>query len=123
MVAYSLKSIVLMMKPSVGLTVVTSSFMIFLTIVVLPALSRPLEYPVGTIPHAGSISMSYSNSILISLSFKRAFRSIDNIIGGDVLGNAMSGGGGKLRSQALARHQLIMWFHRCSTCTGSSRVT
>jgi hypothetical protein len=32
----------LMINPSVGLTVVTSSFMILLTIVVLPALSKPL---------------------------------------------------------------------------------
>ena len=40
--AYPSYSMVLMMKPSVGLTLFTSSFMIFLTIVVLPALSRPL---------------------------------------------------------------------------------
>lgn len=33
---------VLMIKPSVGLTVVTSSFIMRLTMVVLPALSRPL---------------------------------------------------------------------------------
>ena len=33
---------VLMIKPSVGLTLFTSSFMIFLTIVVFPALSNPL---------------------------------------------------------------------------------
>lgn len=31
------------MKPSVGLTLLTSSFMIFLTMVVLPALSSPLR--------------------------------------------------------------------------------
>lgn len=31
------------MKPKVGLTLFTSSFMILFTIVVLPALSRPLE--------------------------------------------------------------------------------
>lgn len=36
------KSIVLIMNPSVGLTVFTSSSMTRLTIVVLPALSRPL---------------------------------------------------------------------------------
>lgn len=30
------------MKPNVGLTVLTSSFMILLTMVVFPALSRPL---------------------------------------------------------------------------------
>jgi len=43
METHSIKSIVLMMKPRVGLTVVISSFMIRLTIVVLPALSRPLR--------------------------------------------------------------------------------
>jgi hypothetical protein len=32
-----------MMNPSVGLTVLTSSFMTFLTIVVFPALSSPLR--------------------------------------------------------------------------------
>lgn len=35
---------VLMMNPKVGLTVLTSSFMIFFTIVVLPALSSPLRF-------------------------------------------------------------------------------
>jgi hypothetical protein len=34
---------VLIIKPSVGLTLFTSSFMIFFTIVVFPALSRPLQ--------------------------------------------------------------------------------
>jgi hypothetical protein len=34
---------VLMIKPSVGLTLFTSSSMIFLTIVVFPALSSPLQ--------------------------------------------------------------------------------
>jgi hypothetical protein len=43
--AHPIKSIVLIIKPSVGLTVVTSSFMIRLTMVVLPALSRPLVPP------------------------------------------------------------------------------
>lgn len=33
---------VLMMKPKVGLTLLTSSFMILFTIVVLPLLSKPL---------------------------------------------------------------------------------
>lgn len=42
---HPIKSIVLIIKPSVGLTVVTSSFMIRLTMVVLPALSRPLVPP------------------------------------------------------------------------------
>lgn len=40
---YPIKSIVLMINPRVGLTVVTSSFIIRLTMVVLPALSRPLQ--------------------------------------------------------------------------------
>ena len=40
---HPLKSIVLMINPRVGLTVLTSSFIILLTIVVLPALSRPLH--------------------------------------------------------------------------------
>jgi hypothetical protein len=42
---YPSKSIVLMMKPRVGLTVFTSSFMTLLTMVVLPALSSPLSEP------------------------------------------------------------------------------
>lgn len=43
-VTYPSYSIVLMMNPSVGLTLFTSSFMIFFTIVVFPALSRPLVW-------------------------------------------------------------------------------
>ena len=39
---YPSYSIVLMMNPSVGLTLLTSSFMMRLTMVVFPALSRPL---------------------------------------------------------------------------------
>jgi hypothetical protein len=39
---YPSYSIVLMMKPNVGLTVLTSSPIIFFTMVVLPALSSPL---------------------------------------------------------------------------------
>lgn len=57
----------------------TSSFMILFTIVVLPALSSPLpRYQKGNsaIPPA---SITHSIRILISLSFKRAFLSIDNI--------------------------------------------
>ena len=51
--------------------------MIFLTIVVLPALSSPL-------PHLSHCSLaahnaSYSIRIRISLSFNLAFRNIDNI--------------------------------------------
>jgi hypothetical protein len=41
---YPSKSIVLIINPRVGLTVVTSSPMIRLTMVVLPALSRPLVF-------------------------------------------------------------------------------
>lgn len=40
---HSINSIVLMIKPRVGLTEVTSSFIIRFTIVVFPALSNPLE--------------------------------------------------------------------------------
>jgi hypothetical protein len=39
---YPSYSIVLMIKPRVGLTLFTSSFMIFFTMVVFPALSNPL---------------------------------------------------------------------------------
>ena len=68
------------MNPSVGLTVLTSSFMILFTIVVLPALSRPLiDLSVICSCHLKS---TYSISILISLSFSRAFRKIDNIFPG-----------------------------------------
>ena len=41
-ITYPSYSMVLMMKPSVGLTLFTSSPMIFFTIVVFPALSKPL---------------------------------------------------------------------------------
>lgn len=71
-------SIVLMMNPSVGLTVFTSSFIIFFTIVVLPALSRPLSN-VST-SATGDCYITYSIRILISLSFRRALRRIDNIL-------------------------------------------
>lgn len=67
------------MNPRVGLTVVTSSFMMRLTIVVLPALSRPLQC--RQFVYLGVIELQdmYSISILISLSFSRAFRNIDSI--------------------------------------------
>lgn len=59
---YPSYSIVLMMKPSVGLTLFTSSFMILFTMVVFPALSSPLgnqsfgaqtfhKYPQHQYPH------------------------------------------------------------------------
>ncbi len=76
--AYPSYSIVLMMKPSVGLTVLTSSPIIFLTIVVFPALSRPLDRQQGAGPSSGT-DTAHSISIRSSLSFSRAFRSIDNI--------------------------------------------
>jgi len=65
------------MKPSVGLTVLTSSFMILLTIVVFPALSRPL-FPSAR--PARCPTSTYSMSILISLSLSRAFLKIDSIV-------------------------------------------
>lgn len=72
---------VLMMNPSVGLTVVTSSFMICLTIVVLPALSRPLMSPRQQVHlYPESIGRVYSIRTRISLSLRRAFRNMDNIM-------------------------------------------
>lgn len=68
---------VLMMKPKVGLTLFTSSSIIFLTIVVFPALSNPLP-GCQKKPHQW-VSATHSIRILISLSFRRAFRSIDSI--------------------------------------------
>ena len=67
----------LMINPSVGLTVVTSSFMIRLTIVVLPALSKPL----ASVSRSVAIweERAHSISILISLSFSLAFRKIESI--------------------------------------------
>lgn len=66
-IAHPSYSIVLMMKPSVGLTVLTSSPMILFTIVVLPALSSPRR------------------RIRISLSFSRALRRIESIVSVDEL--------------------------------------
>ena len=67
-----------MIKPSVGLTVLTSSFIIFFTIVVLPALSRPLSRISSCLLESPKIT--HSIRILISLSFRRAFLRIDNIL-------------------------------------------
>ena len=60
---------VLMMKPKVGLTLFTSSFMIFLTIVVFPALSSPLcmvsigpEGPLGHSQHQDSHLLVFQTS-------------------------------------------------------------
>jgi hypothetical protein len=67
-----------MINPNVGLTVLTSSFMILLTIVVLPALSRPLQDHQQ--PECqGRLERPDSISTRISLSFRRAFLSIDSI--------------------------------------------
>lgn len=72
-----------MMKPRVGLTVLTSSPIIFLTMVVLPALSRPLAQVSVSRPIEKStkegVQCSHSSSILSSLSFSLAFLSMDSI--------------------------------------------
>lgn len=76
------KSMVLMMNPNVGLTVLMSSFMTRLTIVVLPALSRPLDTRDQQTPTRSSMIslLSHSIRIRISLSFSRAFRRMDNMM-------------------------------------------
>jgi hypothetical protein len=71
------------MKPRVGLTLFTSSFMILLTMVVFPALSRPLLQ--SAFETANKVEGTYSISIRISLSFSRAFRSIDSISSAQLL--------------------------------------
>lgn len=67
------------MKPRVGLTVFTSSFIILFTIVVFPALSRPLPMFVSKLLRLRS-KFTHSIKILISLSFSLAFRRIDSIL-------------------------------------------
>jgi len=67
-----------MMKPSVGLTLLTSSSMILLTIVVLPALSSPLLKVSSDIVGPGR--PTYSIRMRISLSLSRAFRRTDNML-------------------------------------------
>lgn len=81
------KSMVLMMKPRVGLTVEISSFMIFLTMVVLPALSIPLRKQVSVrgfirtdTNNCKVLTATHSMRTLSSLSFRRAFRRIDSIL-------------------------------------------
>lgn len=67
------------MNPSVGLTVSTSSSINFLTIVVLPALSRPLKWhqqDLAEYPRQSTDSIK----ILISLSLNRALRRIESIV-------------------------------------------
>ena len=68
---------VLMMNPSVGLTVFTSSPIIFLTIVVLPALSRPLLKCQPKSRTQGKFA--HSIRMRISLSLRRALRKMDSI--------------------------------------------
>ena len=72
---------VLMMKPRVGLTVLTSSPIILLTIVVLPALSRPLHYRLATRPLLTRENDMNAHSIKMrsSLSLSLAFRRMDSI--------------------------------------------
>lgn len=77
---YPWKSTVLMLKPSVGLTVLTSSFMTRFTIVVFPALSRPLYKAISEMIASCQRLKAHSIKIRISLSFSRAFRRIDNIV-------------------------------------------
>ena len=88
-----------MINPRVGLTVFTSSPMILLTIVVLPALSRPLMILLVQLsflslslvfPYfhnnlirssdGASSSDTYSIKILSSLSFSLALRNMDSIL-------------------------------------------
>ena len=68
-----------MIKPNVGLTELTSSFMILLTIVVLPALSSPLS-KFSRVGQYLTSHKSYSIRILISLSFKRAFLRTESMV-------------------------------------------
>lgn len=69
-----------MMKPSVGLTLLTSSFMIFLTMVVFPALSSPLAHMSLVEGSEVGGHGTYSIRTLISLSLSRAFLRIDSIL-------------------------------------------
>ena len=69
-----------MIKPSVGDTVLMSSPMMFLTIDVLPLLSSPLELLLAGAAACISRISTYSIKILISLSFSRALRKIDNMM-------------------------------------------
>lgn len=78
--AYPSKSIVFIINPSVGLTVLTSSFIIFFTMVVLPALSSPLRGNHISTPYVRIDVCTYSIKILISLSFNRAFLNIESIL-------------------------------------------
>lgn len=68
-----------MMKPNVGLTVFTSSPMTFFTMVVLPALSRPLRR-FSFIHGLSVVDDTHNMRMRISLSFRRAFRKMDNML-------------------------------------------
>lgn len=72
-----------MMKPSVGLTVLTSSPMTRFTIVVLPALSRPLGGGTLSSARAGRAFARWGKTHSIrmrnSLSLSLAFLKIDNM--------------------------------------------
>ena len=72
-----------MIKPKVGDTLLTSSFMIRLTIVVLPALSRPLGPQLEGTDLV--VAESYSIKIRNSLSFNLAFRRMDSILAAEKL--------------------------------------
>lgn len=65
---------VLMLKPRVGLTPAISSPLSFFSIVVFPALSRPLlqVHCIRTL----TLTIAYRNKSLISFSFSRFFRII-----------------------------------------------
>lgn len=77
--AHPSNSMVLMMNPSVGLTSWTSSFMMHLTTVVFPALSRPLGVGLewGVVVDGEGLGMglgTYSMRMRSSLSRVRALR-------------------------------------------------
>lgn len=67
-----------MINPRVGLTLFTSSPIIFFTMVVFPALSSPLSKWAPAI-FDNKYELPYSINIRISLSFRRAFRSIESM--------------------------------------------
>lgn len=78
---------VLMLNPRVGLTVLTSSPMIFLTIVVLPALSRPLQVrcqiesgPRSKSKRKKELTVAYSIKMRSSLSLSLAFRRMESMV-------------------------------------------
>lgn len=74
------------MNPSVGLTVLTSSPIILLTMVVFPALSKPLHTiyvrrnAQNKLGREDGWVVTHSIKMRSSLSLSRAFRSIDSIM-------------------------------------------